>query len=50
MKAADTLSDILAAHRLDPPQLRLSVDGEVIPQYRYAFLGYACGTSISQPA
>lgn len=32
----DTLNDILAAHRLDPPRLRLSVDGEVIPQYRYA--------------
>lgn len=32
----NALNGILAAHRLDPPRLRLSVNGEVVPQYRYA--------------
>lgn len=32
----DALNGIPAEHRLDPPRLRLSVNGEVIPQYRYA--------------
>jgi hypothetical protein len=31
----DALNDILATHRLDPPRLRLSVDGDMLPQYRY---------------
>jgi Cupin superfamily protein len=32
----DALNTILATHRLDPPRLRLSMDGEMLPQYRYA--------------
>ncbi|MFD9561478.1 JmjC domain-containing protein [Streptomyces sp. NPDC059994] len=32
----DDLNNIIAAQRLEPPRLRLSVDGEMLPQYRYA--------------
>lgn len=32
----DDLNTILATHRLDPPRLRLSMDGEMLPQYRYS--------------
>jgi hypothetical protein len=32
----DALNTILTVHRLDPPRLRLSSGGEVLPQYRYA--------------
>lgn len=32
----DDLNTILATHRMDPPRLRLSVDGEMLPQYRYS--------------
>ncbi|MEV0040066.1 cupin domain-containing protein [Streptomyces sp. NPDC050804] len=31
----DDLNDLLARHRLEPPRLRLSADGEVIPQDAY---------------
>ncbi|HLL32732.1 MAG TPA: cupin domain-containing protein [Streptomyces sp.] len=30
------LNDLLAVHRLEPPRLRLSADGEMLPQHRYA--------------
>ncbi|MFB7896062.1 cupin domain-containing protein [Streptomyces xiamenensis] len=30
------LNDLLAVHRLEPPRLRLSADGEMLPQQRYA--------------
>ncbi|MFF3404001.1 JmjC domain-containing protein [Streptomyces sp. NPDC002659] len=32
----DTLNDLLATHRLEPPRLRLSAAGEALPQHRYA--------------
>ncbi|MFE4830260.1 JmjC domain-containing protein [Streptomyces sp. NPDC056672] len=32
----DDLNTILATNRLDPPRLRLSMDGEMLPQYRYS--------------
>lgn len=32
----DALNDILATHRMDPPRFRLSADGEMLPQHRYA--------------
>lgn len=32
----DVLSDIVARHRLEPPRLRLAVDGETLPPHRYA--------------
>ncbi|RKN09621.1 cupin domain-containing protein [Streptomyces radicis] len=32
----DALNDILATHRMDPPRLRLSKNGEMLPQYRYS--------------
>ncbi|MEF9886766.1 cupin domain-containing protein [Streptomyces sp. P9-A4] len=32
----DTLSDLIAAHCLEPPRLRLSADGETLPAHRYA--------------
>lgn len=32
----DDLSGIIASHRLEPPRLRLSVDGEVLPLHRYS--------------
>ncbi len=32
----DDLNNILATHRLDPPRLRLSAEGEMLPQYRYS--------------
>ncbi|MEU1495761.1 cupin domain-containing protein [Streptomyces sp. NPDC005776] len=32
----DTLNDLIARHRLAPPRLRLSADGEALPQHRYA--------------
>ncbi|MEU1151858.1 cupin domain-containing protein [Streptomyces sp. NPDC005918] len=32
----DDLNNIIAAQRLEPPRLRLSVEGEMLPQYRYA--------------
>ncbi|WP_019063020.1 cupin domain-containing protein [Streptomyces prunicolor] len=32
----DDLNTILATHRMDPPRLRLSIDGEMVPQYRYS--------------
>lgn len=31
----DDLNTILATHRLEPPRLRLSTDGEMLPAYRY---------------
>ncbi|MEV5143455.1 cupin domain-containing protein [Streptomyces sp. NPDC052727] len=31
----DDLNTILATHRLEPPRLRLSADGEMLPAYRY---------------
>lgn len=30
------LNDLLAVHRLEPPRLRLSTNGEPLPQHRYA--------------
>ncbi|MFE2374271.1 cupin domain-containing protein [Streptomyces sp. NPDC059398] len=36
--AWDDLNRIVAAHRLEPPRLRLSVDGEMVPLHRYATL------------
>ncbi len=33
--AWDALNTILATQRLEPPRLRLSVDGQMLPQYRY---------------
>ncbi|MFJ7275486.1 cupin domain-containing protein [Kitasatospora sp. NPDC098663] len=32
----DDLNTILATHRLEPPRLRLSADGETLPAHRYA--------------
>lgn len=32
----DVLNELIASHRLEPPRLRLSADGEVLPQHRYA--------------
>ncbi len=32
----DDLNSILANHRLEPPRLRLSADGETLPAHRYA--------------
>ncbi|MFH8591613.1 cupin domain-containing protein [Streptomyces rimosus] len=32
----DTLNDLLATHRLEPPRLRLSAGGEMLAQHRYA--------------
>ncbi|MFJ4805873.1 cupin domain-containing protein [Streptomyces murinus] len=32
----DEVNGIVATHRLDPPRLRLSADGEMLPQYRYS--------------
>ncbi|MFE2035926.1 cupin domain-containing protein [Streptomyces scopuliridis] len=32
----NVLSDLIARHRLEPPRLRLTVDGETLPQHRYA--------------
>ncbi|WP_431980823.1 cupin domain-containing protein [Streptomyces qinglanensis] len=32
----DDLNTILATHRMEPPRLRLSMDGEMLPQYRYS--------------
>ncbi|WP_329368816.1 cupin domain-containing protein [Streptomyces sp. NBC_00669] len=32
----DTLNDLIGRARLEPPRLRLSVDGEALPQYQYA--------------
>ncbi|WP_148588455.1 cupin domain-containing protein [Streptomyces sp. WAC01526] len=32
----DDLNTVLATHRMDPPRLRLSMDGEMLPQHRYA--------------
>ncbi|WP_411140075.1 JmjC domain-containing protein [Streptomyces sp. x-80] len=32
----DDLNTILATNRMDPPRLRLSMDGEMLPQYRYS--------------
>lgn len=32
----NTFNDLLAAHRLEPPRLRLSAGGEMLPQHRYA--------------
>lgn len=31
----DDLNTVLATHRMDPPRLRLSMDGEMLPQHRY---------------
>ncbi|MGW8765926.1 cupin domain-containing protein [Streptomyces sp. NPDC055815] len=31
-----TLSDLIAAHRLEPPRLRLSADGQTLPAHHYA--------------
>ncbi|MFE2970140.1 cupin domain-containing protein [Streptomyces sp. NPDC059340] len=31
----DVLNELIASHRLEPPRLRLSADGEVLPQHRY---------------
>ncbi|MFJ1550568.1 cupin domain-containing protein [Streptomyces sp. NPDC088246] len=36
MASFDTLNDLIATHRLEPPRLRLSADGEALPQHRYA--------------
>ncbi|MET9365825.1 cupin domain-containing protein [Streptomyces sp. NPDC006632] len=32
----DVLNDLIARHRLEPPRLRLSADGEILPTHRYA--------------
>lgn len=32
----DDLNTILATNRMDPPRLRLSMDSEMLPQYRYS--------------
>lgn len=32
----DTLNDLLAVHRLEPPRLRLSAGGQMLPQHQYA--------------
>ncbi|MGK5627162.1 cupin domain-containing protein [Streptomyces sp. URMC 123] len=32
----DTLSDIVARHRLEPPRLRLTAGGDMLPLHRYA--------------
>lgn len=32
----DDFNRIIATHRLEPPRLRLSVDGEMVPPHRYA--------------
>ncbi|GGX08432.1 cupin domain-containing protein [Streptomyces noursei] len=32
----EDLNNIIASQRLEPPRLRLSMDGEMLPQYRYA--------------
>ncbi|MFE1959220.1 JmjC domain-containing protein [Streptomyces sp. NPDC059479] len=32
----DDLNTILATNRMDPPRLRLSMEGEMLPQYRYS--------------
>lgn len=32
----DTLNDVLATHRLQPPRLRLAAGGEMLAQHRYA--------------
>ncbi|MET8826426.1 cupin domain-containing protein [Streptomyces sp. NPDC004610] len=32
----DDLNTLLATHRMDPPRLRLSMGGEMLPQYRYS--------------
>ncbi|MFI0212460.1 cupin domain-containing protein [Streptomyces diastaticus] len=32
----DTLNNLIARHRLEPPRLRLSADGEALPTHRYA--------------
>lgn len=32
----DTLNDLVARHRLEPPRLRLHQNGDVLPQHRYA--------------
>ncbi|MEV6654956.1 cupin domain-containing protein [Streptomyces sp. NPDC051219] len=32
----DTLNQLLATHRLEPPRLRLSLEGEALPVHRYA--------------
>ncbi|WP_446038849.1 JmjC domain-containing protein [Streptomyces sp. SID1121] len=32
----DDLNTILATNRMDPPRLRMSMDGEMLPQYRYS--------------
>ncbi|WP_073762437.1 cupin domain-containing protein, partial [Streptomyces sp. CB02923] len=32
----DTLNDVMATHRMEPPRLRLSAGGEMLAQHRYA--------------
>lgn len=32
----EDINVILATHRIDPPRLRLTMDGQMLPQYRYA--------------
>ncbi|CAM5288355.1 hypothetical protein GCM10010329_80990 [Streptomyces spiroverticillatus] len=32
----DDLNHLIATHRLEPPRLRLSAGGEMLPQHRYA--------------
>lgn len=32
----DTLNDLIATHRMEPPRMRLATDGETLPVHRYA--------------